>query len=176
MKRKLGRFALVGLAVAVAPAASAQLHTPVYPTWTALVSPDLAKAKNLPEPSSELKACFDVHQAALAKKPEAVFPLVADYIGPDPVRRDCAMAAEVEMMATRWRVSSPMNNYSPLISSFSKQNGSLAKRSEMERRQGRQFIFDSAVAFNAMLGGMIPNHVYLWMQPAAGAPCAAASQ
>lgn len=172
MKRIVLRLAWAGLALAgVSTEAAAQLHAPVLPTWTALVSAELAKEKNLPDPPADLKACFDTHRAALLKKPEAVSPLVADHIGADPVRRDCAMAAEVDALAKRWRQSSSVNTYGPFISFVSKQNQSLAKKSDLEKCQGRLFIFDSAETFNGMVGGMVPKHTYSWVKPVAGAPC-----
>lgn len=176
MKRVLVGVMVAGLAAGFVAEAAAQLRAPVFPSWTALVSPEMAKGKNLPEPSVELKACFDTHRAALFKKPEAVSPLVADYLGADPLRRDCALAAEVDHITSKWRLSSSSNSYGPLMTFMSNQNKSLAKKSELEKCQGRQFIFDAATTFNDMVGGMVPAFTYEWVKPVAGAPCVTASQ
>ena len=166
---------MLACVVGISPFASAQLYKPVLPPWTGLVLPEVAKANGLPEQPDEIKACFEVHGAALTKKPQVVAPLVADYFGADTVRRECAIAAEVALLMKRWSVSSPVNAYGPLISAMNKQNQSLATKSDMEKCQGKQFIFDAVSLLNGMMGGMIPRHVYSWVEPAAGTPCVAAS-
>lgn len=158
---------LVALAGSALLLSASAAQAASQPSWAPLVAPEIAKGEVAPE----LRACFKAHRTWLAGKPNDLAPLVKDYDSGDAMKRDCALAAQADFMMGKYKTSSPLNSYGPLIGGLSAQNKAASAKGAEVACPTRRLMLDAARQFDALLGGFPPDVTYDWLVKAGNPAC-----
>jgi hypothetical protein len=122
-------------------------------------------------PSTEFRACFDGHRAKLKANPNDLAPLVRDYSSGDAAKRSCAIAAEADLIAEHYKLSSPANGYGPMIRAMSQQAKVVSGKPAGVACPTRNLILDAAKQLDRILADFVPNYTYDWVGKSTNPNC-----